>query len=311
MNNPRISVIICTYNRAVRLNLALQSLARQTATKDAFEVIVIDNCSTDNTQQVVENHRHSNGMAVSYHYESQPGLSYARNTGLHLANFDYLLYLDDDVIAEPGLIRSYLDYLETSDSDYLACLGGKVLIAWENGDKPVWLPGEFLFIYGHLDLGEAIQATPFAVGCNMLWKKDVLLKFGGFSTDLGRIGDKKLASEETELMNAVRKSNYHIFYIPTATVHHWAPKERQTRKYIYEILYWLGVSKAISEKTQAAKWKVKFEHAYVEFYRLFNAVRSRFQSRRNKISAFNASGVVFIRGKMKFFAGYVKQVFFS
>src|SRR3989337_3554689 len=94
-----ISAIICTHNRVEYLTKAIQSLVDQNIPKSKYEIIVVDNCSTDSTREVVE--KFSSKSNIRYIYEPTLGANKARNTGWRNARGKYIAYLDDDAIASP------------------------------------------------------------------------------------------------------------------------------------------------------------------------------------------------------------------
>lgn len=247
MADPLISVIICTYNRADLLSRTLESIAHQDLKKDHWQVVVVDNNSTDQTKEIVTQWRKE--FSVSYVYEPQQGLSVARNTGAKAAACEYILYLDDDIYAEPGMLSAYYSYVNLHLTDPFACLAGKVVVEWEGGRPPAWFPAKFHNLYGQYDLGNQIIDSRIALGGNMLWNRSILLSLGGFDTNLGRKGNVKLASEETNLVQKALDHNLSIKYIPDAVVRHWTPYSRQTKSYLFKLCYWLGVSSSISENT--------------------------------------------------------------
>ena len=104
-----VSVVICSYNRAAYIGGALDSLYQQTASKDKFEVIVVDNNSTDDTEQVVAKWR-SDHTEGHFHYstETNQGASFARNTGAAAAKGQWLCFMDDDAIATPTYIENII-----------------------------------------------------------------------------------------------------------------------------------------------------------------------------------------------------------
>jgi len=105
-NSLPLSVIICTYNRADLLNMSLESLTRQTLSKDKFEVILIDDGSSDHTKDV-SSAFHS-VLPLKYFYQNNAGLASARNHGIFAARGEILLFLDDDDIATPSLIEEHM-----------------------------------------------------------------------------------------------------------------------------------------------------------------------------------------------------------
>ena len=106
----RSSIIICTHNRDESLKQTLQAVCRQESPGENFEVIVVDNASTDRTRQVVEEVRDSLQFPIRYHFEAQLGLSHARNSGVDLAEGEIVIFTDDDVSV------AYRIYLKVVDS---------------------------------------------------------------------------------------------------------------------------------------------------------------------------------------------------
>ena len=109
--NPEISVVICSYNRANYIREALQSLYNQTLPHTQFEVIVVDNASTDNTESVCKDFitEHSDA-AFYYMLESRQGASFARNTGAAKVKAPLLCFMDDDAIAYPDFLTNLLAF---------------------------------------------------------------------------------------------------------------------------------------------------------------------------------------------------------
>src|SRR5216117_432610 len=105
---PKVSVVIPTRNRCALLAEAIERIESQTVARTVYEVIVIDNDSTDDTRQVLEqkSRTYSN---LKFGTQEKPGAAATRNAGLRLANGDMILFIDDDVQAEPGLVQAHLD----------------------------------------------------------------------------------------------------------------------------------------------------------------------------------------------------------
>jgi len=96
-----ITVIVCTHNRAGLLPGILSKLRAQDYFAGAFEIIVVDNGSRDNTAEVVEKLASKPGVPIHYVLESRPGITLARNRGAEIARYPYLAYIDDDCSVEP------------------------------------------------------------------------------------------------------------------------------------------------------------------------------------------------------------------
>ncbi|WP_052260947.1 glycosyltransferase [Photobacterium gaetbulicola] len=107
-----ISVITPTYNRAELLNKTLESLAEQAFRRDKYEVIVIDDGSSDNTRQVVQSFRDK--MNIQYHYQSDRGyrVAKARNIGIDNSRFGYTLFFDCGMVGHANLLQTHYQALQ-------------------------------------------------------------------------------------------------------------------------------------------------------------------------------------------------------
>lgn len=239
-----ISAVICTHNRAHYLRKALSSLAEQTLPKEQYEILVIDNCSTDETQQIVQDEFGSTEN-LRYLYEPQIGLSHARNSGWQAAAGRYVAYLDDDAIASPTWLATLVNDFETL-TPQPACISGKIDPIWE-AERPKWLPDALLPYLTVLDWGEQatiLDANQYAAGANMAFTKSVLEQVGGFKGELGRQGDNLLSNEELVLQNDIRDLGLDIFYDPQAVVEHHVVAERLQQRWFEKRTYWQGISEA-------------------------------------------------------------------
>jgi len=184
---PLVSAIICTHNRDRYLGFAIDSLLAQDF--DNFEIIIVDNASSDRTREVVE--ARLKDQRLRYIYESEIGLSVARNTGARIAYGEILAYLDDDAVASSHWLKTiYAAYRQNAK---LAIAGGKVTLIWTDGiTPPEWLSEGLAGNLGAYDLGEAVMKidrpglTPR--GLNYSIRKSFLDQIGGFDPNLGRVG---------------------------------------------------------------------------------------------------------------------------
>jgi glycosyltransferase involved in cell wall biosynthesis len=242
----KASVAICTLNRAGDLKEALLSLLRQSF-QGAYEIIVVDNGSTDHTRQVVQDFRKMVSIPVIYIFEERLGLSVARNRAIRAANGEYVLFLDDDATASEHWILEIVSLFEQNPR--IGCVGGKIEPVWE-GSAPAWLPQENRTLYTILDYADEVvemrePAVPF--GANMAFRKSVFETMDAFREDLGRVGGNLLSSEESELIGRIRR-RYAVYYTPHAPVHHKIPRSRISRRWLLRRIYWQGVSSAVSSR---------------------------------------------------------------
>lgn len=249
-DSPLISAVICTFNRAAYLRKAIQSLVEQSLGSSQYEIIVVDNNSTDDTQTVVTR-EFADAANLTYIFEARVGLSQARNTGLEQARGKYIAYLDDDAIAAFNWLEATLTCFETATFP-IGCVGGKINPIWE-APRPAWLPNDYLSYLTVLDWGDepiAIDRSKYVAGASIAFQTELLRKLGGFSTALGRKGKSLLSSEEVWLQELIRRSGYIVYYDPKITVGHHVSASRLTREWFFRRLYWQGISSAFLDLAQ-------------------------------------------------------------
>ena len=244
-NRAAISVVICTHNRSAFLARALEGLENQTMPGSSFETIVVDNASTDTTEQVAEGWKRRLPN-LRYVFESRLGLSHARNTGAKLARTRFIAYLDDDAIPEPGWLDHILDAFE-SVRPRPFIVGGRVWLDW-GGSPPDWLPRSFWSLYSFVDYGNEarfLTHDEFLAGANIAFRRDLLLELGGFDVRLGRKGATLISGEEAELVKKAAARDLPVYYEPGAAVRHFIPEERRRRRWLFKRVYWDGASQPV------------------------------------------------------------------
>jgi glycosyltransferase involved in cell wall biosynthesis len=246
-NDTRISLLVATFNRADYLERTLRSLAAQTLDAAQFEIVVVDNNSTDHTREVCEKFRAENpAIDFTYCFEPVQGLSAARNRAVQCAKGDVLAMLDDDIDADPGLAEVCAAFFaRTPRAD--AC-GGRVLPRYEI-DPPRWR-SHFtdLFIASALDLGSREMPFPrrrYPIGANFALRRGAVERLSGFDTSLGRTGNTPLGGEEKDLIRRLRDSGGGVWYLPTAVVHHIVPPWKVTDDYFDRVTRGMGVSERV------------------------------------------------------------------
>ena len=243
--NFKISVVICTLNRPQYLETVVHSVKNQTLQKDKYEVLVIDNGSTEVNKEAIK--RLQSEMGFKYIYEPRTGLSHARNRGVQEAGGDVVAFIDDDAEAEPGwlegLLSSYRD-------DHIACVGGKSILKWPDGfQRPKWLHRKLEPFLSGFDPGvnrelevRGISHIPY--GVNISFRRRILEKYP-FRTDLGRTDKGIYGGEETELCLRLLKDGWKVIYNPSAVVHHIVPDSRiEQTWFLKRALDW-GISRVV------------------------------------------------------------------
>lgn len=227
-----VSVVVCTYDRPLLLDRAVQSLVTQSLDASRYEVIVVDNGSPAGTQAVVRRLQVENPtVRLVFIEEPRQGLSYARNAGTRRAGGEYVAFLDDDALAPPEWLRTMVDTIEAYRARPTA-VGGPVLPLYEV-QKPVWFRDAYeTRTYGeverHLRPGETFS------GSNMAVERCVLERSGGFAVHLGMRGTHLSVGEETDLQLRIQADSEHtpaFLYSPAIWVRHSVPARKMTVSY--------------------------------------------------------------------------------
>lgn len=240
----RMTVAICSYNRADYLDAAIQSVKDQVVDGTRVEVLVVDNASTDATKDVVGAH-----PGVRYVFEGRLGLSRARNRALEEATGAIVAFLDDDAVAVDGWAQHHAAAFA---DEATAATGGPITLAWPT-TRPRWMPVALDGLYAGLDLGSAARAfgpneTPY--GANMAMRRATALAVGGFNPKLGRNGASLISNEETEFFARLR-ADHRVRYVPGARVAHAVVPGRDRLRYVLRRAYAAGRSDVIAGSAPA------------------------------------------------------------
>ena len=203
MSEPQVSVVIATRNRAERLAAALAALRAQTLEPDRFEVVVVDDGSTDSTSEVLaaEGRRGEPGLrAITHQGGGGPGA--ARNAGWREARAPLVAFTDDDCEPEPGWLEALLAAWRGDDDHFLQ--GQTTPIESELGAQ-----GRFTYTYdvGALDLNFAT--------CNMAYPRALLERLGGFDA-----AAFPTTGEDCDLAWRAIEAGAHVTFAPDAHVRH-------------------------------------------------------------------------------------------
>lgn len=246
---PLISAIICTHNRADLVAKAVRSLFKQELQADQFEVIVVDNASVDNTGKVIAKLAEEAPSLLRYVcvYESRPGISHARNAGVRQARGQYVAFLDDDGIAVPNWLQSFIDIFSRSKN--IGAVGGPIRPIWMK-PRPRWLSGYLGSYYSVLDLGSQMRPyrpdlNEWLGGGNLAVLHRFMMGEKTFSTRLGRSGNSLLSNEETFLLQGIIAQGFQVWYQPAAVIDHHVHADRLNRIWLLRRCFWQGVSNAV------------------------------------------------------------------
>lgn len=240
----KLSVIVCTYNRSHLLVSCLDSLVNQTLPVKDFEIIIVNNNSTDDTQAIAERSAEGHGN-ITVVNELKQGLSHARNRGWQEAKGKYVAYIDDDAKARSDWARRVADAFENIKPEP-DVVGGKI-IPFASGPVPEWYPGDVEILSRgekkRFLTGDELQYGFF--GSNMIFKKAILSENNGFSAQYGMRGHAVGVAEETEFFRRISKRSPVLWYDPDIIVEHLISENNYDFRFIFRRCYQNG--KALTE----------------------------------------------------------------
>jgi len=240
MANPYFSIIICTRNRAALLRKSLASIKEIDYPEDDFELLVIDNNSSDDTKTLVQGFSKNASLAVRYIFEEKAGLSPARNTAIRNAKGRYLIFTDDDMLVEKNILN---EHRKVSEKYGARVVQGSIDLVFPAG-RPSWLNNNLAKWLCKTSYDGEGEADIDLIGGHMAFRRDIFEKFGGFKENLGK-GAPGGWGEDAELGRRLASSGEKIFFAPAAKVHHIITPDRATKRYFRKMAYEKGSSYAV------------------------------------------------------------------
>jgi glycosyltransferase involved in cell wall biosynthesis len=244
-----ITVIIATRNRASLLAKTLDAIGRQDWPGCPFEILVVDNASTDETRDVVATVHAS--VPIVYLREDKPGKSHALNTAVRHARGQILVLTDDDVLPSPGWLAAYVRAFGETGADYAA---GRILPLWEAA-QPGWLSPALYGVLAipdggvrRLTLSGHASDRIMPIGANMAVRRHVLERVGGWNPDLGKLHGTLRTGEDHEFALRMAAAGFAGIYEPHAVVHHRVPPDRLRIGYFQRWFYDNGTIVASLER---------------------------------------------------------------
>lgn len=214
--NPRISLVMATYNRAETIRTTLDHLAKQTLRPEDYEVIVVDDGSPDDTGSVVESLRPAMPFTLTYLRHPNAGPGFTQNRGMREARAPIVCLIADDIFLAPGALEAHLRAHESHPEPHYAVLG-KVLQA-PHLDQSLFLRRWDPFKFRELEAHEELPWFLFWA-CNVSFKRDFMLAHGMFHDRKGRAG--AAAHEDVELGYRLAKHGMRLLYRKEAFGHHY------------------------------------------------------------------------------------------
>ncbi len=245
----RISAIVCTYNREFFLKKALDSLAGQSLSADEFEIVLVNNNSTDSTEQICKQFQQEQpNIAFTYVIEKNQGLSFARNRGIVESKSDLVTFIDDDAWLEKDFLKKTVEFMESNPE--VASVGGIILLDYED-KEPSWMNKYMASLFGYFKYSDKrvqFSSSDYPRGSNMTFRTSVFEEIGDFNTELGRVGKNLAGGEEKDIYQRIYKKGLKVWYLPESIVYHAVPLSRTTEEFIRRQSIGVGISERLRIK---------------------------------------------------------------
>lgn len=259
----KFSFITCTYNRAENLKRTLESLCCQTFDPSDYEIIIVDNNSSDNTAEVCLTYKEEYfDNKIVYLKEFNQGLSFALNRGIKEAKGEFLIYIDDDETIGPKHLERLADYLQQYKDAVL--IGTQVVPIYE-GSEPYWM-SHFTqrLIGGYFDAGKEVKKLDkgnYPGTGHTIIKRSLYDLYGYYNTDLGRTGTSLMGAEDKDMIFRLISNNIECYYFPDIPIYHHIPKNKLTDEFFDKLTYSIGKSERIRTKGISKKtyWRKLFD----------------------------------------------------
>ncbi|MCA9189515.1 MAG: glycosyltransferase, partial [Planctomycetales bacterium] len=248
---PDLSVIVCTYNRSSPLLAALESLAAQvTGARFSYEIVIVDNGSTDNTTEVIGTVARGAAQSIVTAIEPVRGIVAARNRGLAVARGRWIAFFDDDQVASPEWLAQLLG---AAESRGVLCVGGSVRLCFPNGGNLDDAPTCRMLLSESVSQPARFYDRRFAPSTgNMLVHTNVFARIGHFRALAAERG------EDTDLYHRMRAMGIDAWYEPSAVIYHVIRRERLRPAYFLDLAENIGRGLARLEIGHYGRWRFLF-----------------------------------------------------
>ena len=300
-----ITLLVCTYNRCEDLRELLETgLAQETGDAFAYEILVVDNNSTDATREVVEGFIAAGHKNLRYLFEGRQGKSHALNTGLRAVRGWAYVIADDDFVLPADWVKGIYEGFRAHPE--VSFVSGKVLPLWQ-AEPPAWLTPRHWSALAMADYGEESFVTDEAHQVCLLacaFRLADVQAVGGYHGDLGPREGRTGATEDLDLLKRLWKSGRTGLYLPHVAFYHKATADRLTKAYHRRWHRDHGRSYAVmrAEETEAASTRLFDVPAHM--YRAAAGDALRWLKCR---VARRADAAFWHETHLRFFAGFFRQ----
>ncbi|ALF51708.1 glycosyl transferase [Nostoc piscinale CENA21] len=258
------TVVVPTYNGAIRLPKLLERLQQQQNTENiSWEIIVVDNNSTDNTAQVVKNYQTNWQYAspLKYMFEAKQGAAYARKRGVVEASGKLIGFLDDDNYPLSNWVAEA--YAFAQKYHQAGAYGSQIHADWETEPSEDFQRriAPFLAITerGNLPLLYEAKKKLLPPSAGLVVRRQAWLESVPQKTILtGRTPGNMLTSEDLEVLCYIQKSGWEIWYNPSMEIYHQIPKSRLQREYLIPFFRGIGLSRYVTRMVNTKYYNKPF-----------------------------------------------------
>ncbi|MGV2981880.1 glycosyltransferase family 2 protein [Camelimonas sp. ID_303_24] len=237
---PLATIAICTHDRSGSVAACLASLAAQAA-QAGFPVLLVDSASSPAEAEALRAIASASGAELVRCAEA--GLSRARNLAASQAQGQWIVYVDDDILAFPDWAEELAACLRAAPDDVVA-IGGQVRALWPMDVRHGHIGQRWKQLLSCTDQPGSGPVPGFNVfGANLAVRRAALQAVGGFPTRLGRIGKRLISGEESFVIERLRQEGLRVRYDARFGVDHCISPERMTVPWVRQRAYWEGVSR--------------------------------------------------------------------
>jgi len=257
---PLVTVGLCTHNHLDRLKVTLAALQVLDGPPDGWELLVVDNASTDGTAEYLASAVwQPQGAVARVVREAKLGLSNARNCAIAQATGEYLLFIDDDETPHAQWLVNYAVAMVEHQPD---ALGGPIDVRFVGGERPAWLLDELLGFIGKIDHGGGgrwltAPDTPI-FGGNFAFRRTVFDRIGNFDAVLGRLGTANFGGEDIEIYERLLQADCKVRWVHDALIFHRVESPKLRRRYFLDLHFKQGRLEGAKARAQRSRMPPMF-----------------------------------------------------
>jgi len=303
----KLTVIICTYNRNSTLKKTLESFEQVIVPVGMeWEILIIDNGSTDNTKDTVQKHINNSKVPLAYFSEPVSGKSASLNLGIQKARGEIIAFTDDDVLVDKNWLNAILCAVNKYPH---SAFGGRIIALWKQ-PLPSWFStgGRFNCLRGTVFLRDdgsvdreydETMTGNVPCGANMFFRREAVKANGSFRTDLGPSHHAPGTSEDTEFCHRMLSRGSKFMYVADAVIYHPVEKEKISRESLLKWRYYCAKSEVKSRKSNAVMKRIYGVPRYLLMQLISDAVLW--------LSSVNSSKRFFYKLKTYYTCGEIKE----